>query len=92
MTKWVPSDASPATYSVDAVATDPTSSKEGTANLTVVPPLVPITVSLSVPSGPFKINSTVTARSLAFGLKSRLILGFCHTCVTFRIVRLTNCN
>jgi hypothetical protein len=60
MRKTAPAGTSPATYVVDADAISGSTTTVGTANLTVKPPLVPISVTLSVPAGSYTNGSMVS--------------------------------
>lgn len=64
MKKTVPAGTSPATYSVNAVATVSSSSVEGEANVTVRPPMLPLSAAVTVPSLPVSLNSSVAITAL----------------------------
>jgi len=59
MTKTVAAGTSPGTYGVDATAGNAGNSGTGLANVTVQPPLPPLTASLSVPKTAYPTNSNV---------------------------------
>jgi M6 family metalloprotease-like protein len=66
MTKTVPAGTEPATYPVDATATGPSSSATASVNVSVVPPLPPlsVTVASSAPAYPSKSVAILTAKAL----------------------------
>jgi len=64
MTKTAPSGTPAATYAVNAVATNATKTVQGSANLTVAPPVQPITMTLSGPTSPVKTNSSVSVTAV----------------------------
>ncbi|PYS48817.1 MAG: hypothetical protein DMG13_24755 [Acidobacteria bacterium] len=60
MAKSVPGSTAPATYSVNGSAQNADSTGAGNANVTVMPPAPPLTVTLSVPKTTYPTNATVT--------------------------------
>lgn len=82
MSKTAPAGAAPATYPVDASAASSSGSGAGTANCTVAAASPPLSVSLSVPAGPYSKNATVSMSATAMSGSSPAG----GAAVTFRLV------
>src|SRR5437762_588762 len=59
MTKTIPSGTIVATYAIDASATDAAATGTGSANLTVIPPVPPLTITLSIAASSYTTGATV---------------------------------